>query len=127
MPQNQYAFAGRGAVSCLRDIHSELIDNVDKSKHSVVATIDLKSAYGTVDVDMLCKMLVALGASLGIVEWFKSFPDVRIIETRIGGAKSDKVVRENEVTEGSPLSATLFIILIIDIHLFVKTAKLEVL
>ena len=88
MPQNQYAFAGRGSISCLRDIYAELIDNVDKSKHSVVATFDLKRAYGTVDVNILCKKLVALGAGPGTVEWFKSFLDMSIVETRLGGAKS---------------------------------------
>ena len=104
-----------------------MIDNVDKSKHSVVATFDLKSAYGTVYVNILCKKLEALGASSGTVEWFKSYLDMRIVETRIGDAKSEKIVSENGVAEGSPLSATLFVIAIIDIHLFVKTVKSEVL
>ena len=70
IPQNQYAIAGRGTISCLRDVYSHWIDSIDISKHSVVASFDLKSAFWLINVIILYKKLVLLGASPGTVEWF---------------------------------------------------------
>ena len=43
---------------------------------------------------------------------------MRYIETIINGVRSEGIVKQNEVSEGSPLSASLFLIAIIDINLF---------
>ena len=76
-------------------------------------------------MEILYKKLVALCANPGIVEWFKSFLDMRHIETVISSVKSDAIRKQNEVSEGSPLSATLFIVAIIDINLFVKYSQVN--
>ena len=60
------------------------------------------------NIEILDKKLEALGATKSAREWFKSFLEVRNVETIINGVKSDRIEKKNEISEGSPLSATLF-------------------
>ena len=73
----------------------------------------------------MCKKLKAIGAATGTIRWFESFLDSRYIETMINGMKSEEIFKENEIPEGGPLSASLFIIAVIDINLFVKNSTIS--
>ena len=50
VPQSQYAKYGRGIVSYLRDNYAKWIENIDKSKYSIVNSFDLKSAYSNIQL-----------------------------------------------------------------------------
>ena len=95
VPQSQYAITGRGTTACLRDTYAKWINNIDKSEHSVIASFDLKSAFASVSVDILCKKLKAIGVSSSSIKWFESFLDMRYIETIINGVRSEGIVKQN--------------------------------
>ena len=60
------------------------------------------------------------GVSNDTIKWFKTYLDYRIISTRVGDAISDEIRTENQLSEGSQLSSTLFIIQIADINQYLQ-------
>ena len=88
----------------MRDNYAKWIENIDKSIYSIVSSFDLKSAFTTVSVEILCKKLKAIGATKGTIKWFESFLDSRYIETMINGIKSEEIFKENEIPEGGLLA-----------------------
>ena len=119
-PEQQFALPGKGTAQCLTDAYAHWIQNINDSKFSVVTSYDLQAAYGMVNLEILEKKLKALGFTQSAIAWFKSFLEVRNIETVINGVKSDKIERRRELAEGSPLSATLFLIATIDVNEYTK-------
>ena len=64
-----------------------------------------------------------LGVKEGTLNWFRSYLNFRVLQTRVGDVKSDKITTYNQVSEGSQLSSTLFLIQVCDINCYLKHSK----
>ena len=73
-----------------------------------------------VKLEILEKKFKALGFTHNTIAWFKSFSESRNIETVLNGVKSDKIEMRRELSEGSSLSATLYLIATIDVNEYTK-------
>lgn len=65
----------------------------------------------------------ALGVVPDTMKWSKSYLDYRVIETKVGDSRSDKITTYNQLSEGSPLCSTIFLIAICDINAYLEFSK----
>ena len=109
IPPQQFAFIkGKnvGTISCLNDAISKWLLNIDNKKYTVVTSFDLKSAFPTLDTNLVLEKMRIYGVSNDTIKWFKTYLDYRIISTRLVDAISDEIRTENQLSERSQLSST---------------------
>ena len=56
------------------------------------------------------------------IDWFKDYLDYRILSTKLGDEISDKIKTDNQISEVSPISSTLFLIQVCDINEHLKSS-----
>ena len=82
----------------------------------------MSSAFPSVDVDSVLKKMEAIGVQQNSLKWFANYFDYRIVTTKVDDEISDKIKTEKQVSEGSALSSTIFILQVCDINEYLQYA-----
>ena len=119
IPEQQYGFVpgkDAGTIACLKDAVGKWILNAEKGKYTVITSFDLTAAFPTLSTEIVMNKMKLLGIKQNTIDWFKDYLDYRILSTKVGDEISDKIKTHNQISEGSPISSTLFLIQVCDIN-----------
>ena len=123
IPPEQYAFIPGidvGTVACLKTAISKWLLNIDKGLYTVITSFDLASAFSTLSIPLVLKKMKIYGVDNNSLKWFESYLNYRIVTTKIGNATSERIKTINQMSEGSQISSTLFLLQIADINQYLK-------
>jgi hypothetical protein len=114
---HQYGFrAGREVTDACTRFALDIVSAFRRGELVQAVTLDIQSAYDTVWHAELIRKLVRIGLDPYLVYWLGSFLSDRECLLRVGEAELG-VSPECGLPQGSPLSATLFLIFINDLLL----------
>ena len=117
LASHQYGFrAGREVTNVCSRFALDIVRSFRRSEIVQAITLDIQSAYDTVWHEELIRKLVRIGLEPYLVHWLSSFLSGRVCLLRVGEAELG-VSPECGLPQGSPLSATLFLIFINDLLL----------
>ena len=119
---NQYGYkTAHSTESILIKITNDILIAFDNKTATVLLLLDLSSAFDTVDVDILLKILHREIGITGIaLEWFHSFLTKRTMCIKINSSYSDTFVLEFGIPQGSVLGPVLFNIYVRSIYKYVE-------
>ena len=123
IPDQQYGFVpgeDAGTIACLKDAIGNWIMNAEKGKFTVVTSYDLSAAFPTLNTEIVMKKMKELGIQENTIKWFENYLDFRILTTKVGEEISNQIETFQQISEGSPLSSTLFLIQVCDINQYLK-------
>ena len=112
-----------GTTACLKDAISKWVINKDKKKYTVITSFGLKAAFPTLSIDILLSKMKSLGFDQKSINWFEDYLSYRDIRVKVMDIMSDKLRTNKQVSEGSQLSRTFFLMQVCDINNYLKYAK----
>lgn len=136
IPFEQHGFtSGRSTVTNLSDFIGKTIKGMHASKQVDAIYLDIKKAFDTVDIELLCHKLRIMGLNREILNWIHDYLTDRKQLVKINTANISRPINVTSgVGQGYPIGATLFLLFIIDlpshvrnalIHLFADDAKIS--
>ena len=116
LPSSQFGFRpGRGTSDAIATAHSSWTKAVSAGKVTGIAAFDLTAAFDTVDHNILCGKLEALGLSPSATKWFHDYLIGRSQRVRFNGELSSPSMIRCGVPQGSLLGPVLFLVIIWDL------------
>lgn len=98
-------------------INTAIIEKNNNKKNALLACIDLQKAFDTVNHDALLTKMSRLGITGNSLNWIYDFLKERTYQMTIGEENFEKVTKSTGVPQRSPLSPTLFNIMVTDLNL----------
>ena len=111
--------------SALNLVLANFKDDLNNKCSVISVFVDLKRAFETIDQNMLLKKLNAIGIRNKELNWFRSFLTDRKQCTIIGSSKSEDILVELGLPQGSVLAPILFNIYINDIVKALRYSKIK--
>ena len=110
LPVCQSAYHPRHSTeTALIKIQSDILDNMEHQKVTILVLIDLSAAFDTVDSDIQCDVLSSnYGTSDVVLAWFRSYLTNRKLRVKINDSFSDTFDLQCGVPQGSCLGLVLF-------------------
>ena len=109
---------GYSTDTCLIHLTDYIKDNMAQGYYTGMVLIDVQKAFDTVDHDILCEKLRAMG--VGSVDWFHSYLTNRRQLTDVNGTHSDWGDISCGVPQGSILGPLLYLCYVNDIEISVN-------
>lgn len=98
-------------------INTAIIEKNNNKKNALLACTDLQKAFDTVNHDALLTKMSRLGITGNSLNWIYDFLKERTYQMTIGEENFEKGTMSTGVPQGSPLSPTLFNIMVTDLNL----------
>jgi ribonuclease HI len=113
---------GRDAEEQIGAVTETMRQVLRRGQHAVMLYVDFTKAFDTVPRTTLLRRLATRGLPKNMVRWLAAFLQNRKIDVDVDGEKSDAMVIEDGVPQGSVLGPTLYLLFLDDL-----LAKLRVL
>ncbi len=108
--------------TCLIHLTDHIRVQVAKGNYTGMVLLDLQKAFDTVDQNILCNKLEAIG--IGSTNWFRSYLNGRTQKVKIGDTVSESMSITCGVLQGSILGPLLFLCYVNDMPVSVKSKLL---
>ena len=116
MPNNMLGFRpGKATIDALRILEHEVNDTYNKQEYLIAVFIDIRGAFDAVDHSVLLKKALKMGISGKMLNFLKDYLSDRKYKILIGKTYSEEAELNNGTPQGSPLSPTVFNIMMHDI------------
>lgn len=110
---HQFGFRrNRSTIDSLMSLSLEIEEAFSNKEHLIAIFLDLEKAYDTMERGRVLEILKRLGVEKNLWTYIKNFLTGRTFCVRVGESLSSNYSLERGTPQGSPLSATLFLLAI---------------
>ena len=101
--------AGHSTETALLKVHNDILLNMDNQRVTLLALLDLSSAFDTVDHEVLLRRLqITFGIADTALQWFRYYLACRSQSVLLNGSFSEDFSPPHGVPQGSRLGPLLF-------------------